>query len=128
MSDKMEEILKSFYDISSYGEWCDDDDDEDGYYCKELIDNLHELLNETIEVINELLDEELDPDKLFKKLSEELRIDNFSSLYWEIMDTNLEMEYGRVLLYEGIDGYDLVAQVESMLTTLASIDVEEDDE
>lgn len=128
MANDMKSVLKGFYDISSYGEWCDDDDGEDGYYCKEFIDSLHEILDEMIEVLNDLLGyEEADPDTLFEEISTTLGIDDYSELYWEIMDTKLEIKYGRVQAYENINGYDLAVRVEDMLSTFASIEIDEED-
>lgn len=127
MSTGMENVLRDFYNVSSYGEWCDEDDGEDGYYCKEFIDSLHEILDEAVSVLVSMLDyEDADPDTIFKEISIRVGIENYSDLYWEIMDTHLEMRYGRVENYKNINGYDLEVRVENMLTTLASIESEEE--
>ncbi len=70
--------------------------------------------------------EDADPDTIFKEISIRVGIENYSDLYWEIMDTHLEMRYGRVENYKNINGYDLEVRVENMLTTLASIESEEE--
>ncbi|MDY0278817.1 MAG: hypothetical protein RBQ97_12115 [Acholeplasma sp.] len=129
MHKQLENILSEFYKVLSYGEWCSDDDGEDGYYCKEFVDSLHEILGEAIDVLANMLGyEEADPDTIFNEISSSVGIENFSDLYWEIMEMNLEMRYGRVLNYSSINGYDLGVRVENMLSTLASIEIEEESE
>jgi hypothetical protein len=123
---KLENMLSEYYKVSSYSEFCIDDDDEDGYYCKEFVDSLHEILGETIEILANMLGLDAEnPDALFKKLTDLLEIENYSELYWEIMDTHLEMRYGRVDGYKGTNWHDIAVRVEDMFTTLASIEYEE---
>jgi len=121
--EKLSEIENDFYDIASYADWCDDDDDGDGYYCNEFVESLQEILDEIVDVLAEFFEEDASyPSTVFDVLSRSANVDDFSELYEYIRGLSLVNQYGVVTGYRGLDFYDMSEKVEKMLGEILCVE------